>query len=285
MRLLPLLLLTAQKCRGLSTLTIRSPRLYAPQALTPSTQVLLDASQSRYLARVMRVREGDAVRLFDGLTGEYEAVVDTVHKGRRGKGRGEDVVTLDVRGMTRSLEDKESSSSATLLFAPIRKARAKILIEKVVELGVTMLVPVVTERTQEKLDQDDMSKLRAVIIEAAEQSERLTVPQLMDPEPLSAVLSKWEAATPLLLCSERKSAPPLLDALGRSDNAAFLVGPEGGFSDAEFKLLEALQSVQPVSLGPNILRAETACVYVLSCWNARSLTKPSQGKGGEQKKC
>jgi 16S rRNA (uracil1498-N3)-methyltransferase len=151
----------------------------------------------------------------------------------------------------------------TLLFAPIKSARLDFLVEKATELGATHLRPVMTERTQ--ADRVNTRRLRETAREAAEQCGRMDVPIVDEPEKLAAVLAKWPGEAPLYLCAESGEAIPMRDAV-MAGPGAVLVGPEGGFSPAEFTHLRGLPFVVPVSLGPRILRAETAAIAALTCW-------------------
>lgn len=315
---------------------IRAPRLYVGGSrvrLHIGQVVELSPDQTRYLLSVMRLREGSIVRVFDGVSGEYSAeVCGFGHSGKVRRGRpvgGSQQVHLRVNHLTRrqpmacSANDQPEMPDIELIFAPIRKQRLKIMVEKAVEVGATRLTPVITARTQANaIDQSTLGKLGlSTAVEAAEQCERMTVPPVgKTAVPLVSLLkerqslyrdanrSNFTTATGVIgddLYSnndnryevdgqeERKrvpcfifvlkerdvDAPPLLDALeeyaqairdmkGRPPQASILVGPEGGFDQEEIHLLATLPIVRFVSLGSNILRAETAAVYALICWSA-----------------
>jgi 16S rRNA (uracil1498-N3)-methyltransferase len=150
------------------------------------------------------------------------------------------------------------------LFAPLKKDPLAFLVEKATELGVSALYPVVTEYAETKAF--SVSKAETYAIEAAEQCERLTVPPIHPLQPLADVLKAWPEGRVLYVCVERKEAPVLLKALDPSKEAAFLVGPEGGFSEKDLEVLKEYDFVRFVSLGPLILRAETAGVVALAVY-------------------
>ncbi|CAM9397851.1 unnamed protein product [Laminaria digitata] len=283
--------------------------------------VQLSPDQARYLVSVMRLREGSPVRVFDGINGEFLAAVcgvqDKRSSGRGGRARrsggggsGIDQVELRIECLTRPQPTGDDGAGhgahvpdVELVFAPIRKQRLKMLVEKAVEIGASRLTPVLTARTQKGAvaDASALGKLGIVTaVEAAEQCERMTVPHVgATPMTLASLFQELERVVldTVFVCKERDvSAPPLLEALaeyardtGRdichkgSDggssgdsnsssnynaSAAFLVGPEGGFDPEEISFMAAFPFVRFVSLGPTVLRAETAVVYALSTWSA-----------------
>ena len=159
-----------------------------------------------------------------------------------------------------------------LAFAPIKRARIDFLVEKATELGVSALLPVFTRHTA--VERVNVERLRAHAVEAAEQTERLSVPTLHEPQTLSGLLANWPAPRRLLMCDEAGSGAPIalalaaLDGPARAAPWAILIGPEGGFAADELANLHGLPFVTPVSLGPRILRADTAAIAALSCWQA-----------------
>ncbi len=231
------------------------PRLHLEDPpLRAAVTVSLDAARSHYLSRVLRLAAGDAVALFNAEDGEWRARV----------------VALDRRGVRLAVEDRLRPPCAepgpSLWFAPPRRTRLEWLVEKAVELGVGGFRPVITERTVARLQRPE--RLRAIAVEAAEQCGRLTVPEFAPTRPLARALVE-EAPAALLFADEAGDGRPLLKALdGEGPEPAFLVGPEGGFTPAERAMLRARTTVRPVSLGPRILRSETAALYMLACWGA-----------------
>jgi 16S rRNA (uracil1498-N3)-methyltransferase len=229
-------------------------RLHVSHPLGPGQAVPLDEGQANYLFAVMRLAPGDGLRLFNGRDGEWRAEV--AEAGRR---RGVLVCRAQVAAQA-------MPPDLWLMFAPLRKERTALVVEKAVELGVRRLVPVTTRFTQG--DRFRADKARAHAIEAAEQCGALFVPDLADPQPLARVLAGWDAGRPLLWADESRAGEGASVAALAPAPAAILIGPEGGFSDEEKALLRGLPFVRPLALGPRILRAETAALAALVLWQA-----------------
>jgi 16S rRNA (uracil1498-N3)-methyltransferase len=211
-------------------------------------------AQAHYLFNVMRLGPGDAVALFNGRDGEWRAVV--AQAGRRG---GE----LLCEAQSAPQQDPPD---LWLLFAPIRKARTDFIVEKAAELGAARILPVQTDFTNaERLRPD---RLRAHAVEAAEQCGGTFVPEVADLAPLGRVLAGWDGARRILWADESLCGAAATLAAAAPGPWAVLVGPEGGFSEAERARLRGLDFVLPVSLGPRILRADTAAVAALALWQA-----------------
>ena len=232
------------------------PRLFIDAALSSGEMVALSDNQANYILRVMRLGEGSPVRVFNGRDGEWRAAV-VPQSGKRASIVPErqsrpQVETLDL----------------TLFFAPLKKARTDFVVEKACELGVRRIQPVMTERTQSSRVRRD--RLQSVVIEAAEQTERMDVPEVFDDVPLISALEGWPSSKPLYYCDEAGDARPMREVLSEaSDTAAgILIGPEGGFSPKEREWLRKIEHIQPVTLGPRILRAETAVVAALTLWQS-----------------
>jgi 16S rRNA (uracil1498-N3)-methyltransferase len=233
-----------------------SPRLYTSLPLKAGMPVALETAQGHYLRNVMRLGAGDFIRLFNGVDGEFSARLETPAKKE----------TLAIPE-TLLFPQPAAASSVHLIFAPIKKARLDILIEKSVELGATHLYPVLTERTESrKLNE---ARIEAQIIEALEQCERLEKPKLHPLQKLEKLLPAWNGPR-ILACLEREAAPEISAHLASTAarETAILVGPEGGFTAKEIKYIVESGRCQPVSLGPAILRAETAAFYALSLVSA-----------------
>lgn len=233
-----------------------SIRLFVAAALAEGAALELAPEQAHYLKNVMRLGEGGAVALFNGSDGEYRARIAQVAR------RGMSVV------VEAQLRAQEPEPDLWLVFAPLKRARIDYLIEKATELGASALVPVLTRHTiVERLNLD---RLRAHAIEAAEQSERLTVPRIDAPRALDALLGAWDPARRIMLCDESGTAPPAATALQgqNAESWAVLIGPEGGFAETELDALRKLPFVLPVSLGPRILRADTAALAGLAVLQA-----------------
>jgi 16S rRNA (uracil1498-N3)-methyltransferase len=219
--------------------------------------VVLAAAQAHRLRNVLRLGPGAAVAAFNERDGEW--LCDLAESGQRG-------ARVAVR---RQLRAPEPEADLWLLFAPIKRARLDWVVEKATELGAAALLPVMTARTQpERLNRE---RLRALAIAAAEQCERLSVPDIAIPEPLDRVVAAWPAGRRLVLCDESGAGMPIAEALAgfpRQAPAALFVGPEGGFTDRELDALGKLPIVTRVGLGPRVLRAETAAVAALAVFQA-----------------
>jgi 16S rRNA (uracil1498-N3)-methyltransferase len=228
------------------------PRLHVEPILSEGLSLTLDGPQANYLAAVMRLGPGDRVKLFDDRSGEWLAEI--VEAGRKR-------VTLAVGAR---LREREAVPDLWLLFAPIKRGRIDWLVEKATELGVARLVPGVTRRTI--VDRVNVDRLRAHAIEAAEQCERTALPELAEPVKLAALLRDWPAERALYFADEAGGEP--LGRLAAPGPAAILTGPEGGFTGEERAAVRALPQARPVSLGPRILRADTAALAAISLWMA-----------------
>src|SRR5438445_1676911 len=198
-------------------------RLYVTAELAPGGAVELTAGQAHYLRSVLRLNPGEAVAVFNAAEGEWLCSVAEI-----GRNRVRLIVERQLRGA-----EPERETDLWLLFAPIKRARLDWLVEKATELGVSALLPVWTARTQ--VERLNLERLRAHAIEAAEQSERLSVPELRSPERLGQVLAAWSEGRRLIVCDESGAGEPIVEAATRlpAGPAAFLVGPEGGFDETE----------------------------------------------------
>jgi 16S rRNA (uracil1498-N3)-methyltransferase len=223
------------------------PRLFVDQDLVEAQNVTVDGN---YLVAVLRLGPGDQVKLFDDRDGEWLAEIVAAGKKR---------VTLVVE---RLLRERESVPDFWLVFAPIKRGRIDWLVEKATELGVARLVPVLTRRTV--VDRLNLDRLRAHAIEAAEQCERTALPTLDEPQKLAALLENWPAGR-ILYFADENGGEPFAPVPGA---AAILIGPEGGFTDEERQAVRALPQARPISLGPRILRADTAALAATSLWMA-----------------
>lgn len=200
----------------------------------------------------MRTKPGDPVKLFDDLTGEWLGVANTVNR--------RDII-LDV---TDHLRDREPVPDLWLCAAPLKKGRIDWMAEKACELGVARLVPVVTRRSV--VERPKLDRLRTHMIEAAEQCDRTALPQLAETVKLDTLLREWPANRALFFADETGGAPAAEAMAARKGPAAILIGPEGGFDDAEREAIRALPQAVGVGLGPRILRAETAAAAAVAIW-------------------
>ena len=234
-----------------------TPRLLVEQDLAAGQIIPFSRTQAHYLQRVLRRRHGDSVRLFNGRDGEWLAHIDT--KAPEVAGHLQDQLR----------EQLPPPAPLTLFFAPIKRTRQEILIEKAVEMGATILQPVKTRYTDGRLIKPD--RARAIIREAVEQSEGLHLPELLPEISLQKAVSALPDDLPLYFCAESGAAIPLASALNARPplaGVAFLIGPEGGFSEAEIEGLKQRPKTLAVGLGPRILRAETAVTAALALWQA-----------------
>jgi len=234
-------------------------RLFVGEALAADAEILLDSDRAHYLRNVLRLQPGDAVGLFNGRDGEWRARIASF--GRR-----------DARlAVTTRSRAQSATPDIWLAFAPIKRQRVDWLVEKATELGVSRMIPVLTRRTI--VTRVNLDRLRAHAIEAAEQTERLDVPVVDDAVTVEKLLRDWPRGRRLLLCAEAGAARPLADVLAEFPrNAvppmAVMTGPEGGYAPEELDALVSLPFVTPVGLGPRILRADTAAIAALACWQA-----------------
>jgi 16S rRNA (uracil1498-N3)-methyltransferase len=230
-------------------------RLFVEQPIAAGAAVTLSEGQAHYLRHVMRAKAGAAVQLFNGRDGEWRAVLDLSNKRH--------VSALPER-QTRT---QEPPGDLWFCFAPIKKTASEFLAQKATELGASALQPVITRRTI--VSRVNVGRMFANAIEAAEQSDRLDVPECRDPETLGALLGAWPSTRTILFCDEG-GAPPMIEALKGRDlsSAAVLAGPEGGFDPEERAAIRALPQCVPVSLGPRILRADTAALAALAILQA-----------------
>ncbi len=231
-------------------------RLFVDAALSPGAGLALPADQAHYLLTVMRAGAGTPVAVFNGRDGEWLAALEPV--GRKG-------ACLHLRA---PLRPQEAEPDLWLLFAPIKRARIDFIAEKATELGVSVLQPVFTRHTVMSRVNDE--RLRAIAVEAAEQCERLSVPMVRPAQALDTLLAAWPNERRLILLDEGGGGRPVAEALTAlpPGPAALLVGPEGGFAPSEQTALRALPFAVPVGLGPRILRADTAALAALACYQA-----------------
>jgi 16S rRNA (uracil1498-N3)-methyltransferase len=227
-------------------------RLFIDADLSPDVELAASEAQAHHLGSVMRRRPGDVVAVFNGRDGEFLARITALNRG---------VARLAVERQVRSHMDEPD---LWLAFALLKRHATDLVVQKATELGVTALLPVITERTG--AERVNLQRLRSITVEAAEQCERLTLPDLQEPQSLAALLRGWPARRRLFAAVERGEYSRAASAQGVP--AALLVGPEGGFTPAELDALRLHALVQPVSLGPRILRAETAAIVGLALLQA-----------------
>jgi 16S rRNA (uracil1498-N3)-methyltransferase len=230
-----------------------SIRLFVSAPLAEGAEVHATPGQAHYLGTVMRRGPGASVRLFNGADGEWQARLASIKRDRA-------VLAVETR-----LRAQAAEPDLWLAFALLKRDATDLVAQKATELGASALLPVTTERTN--AERINAARMTVIATEAAEQSERLTVPRVVPLQRLPDLLAEWPAGRTLFAAIERSDAAPLRPRQG-GNMAALLVGPEGGFSERELDALRARPFVVPVSLGPRILRAETASIAGLALLQA-----------------
>ena len=231
-----------------------APRLFVEGALGAGQERVLDGAAAHYLGVVMRRGVGDAVLLCDDISGEWLATVGHADKRR---------VVLSVE---QRLRPREDVPDLWLCASPLKKPHFDMVLEKATELGAARIVPVVMARSV--ADKLNAERARAIVTEAAEQCARTALPEIAPVMTLKALLAGWPADRTLFLADEDGGAPALAAMAARPGPAALLIGPEGGFTDEERRAIRALAATAPVTLGPRILRAETAAIAMTALWMA-----------------
>jgi 16S rRNA (uracil1498-N3)-methyltransferase len=247
-----------------------TPRLFVSADLSAGSALVLDDEQSNYLLRVLRLGVGGEVRLFNGRDGEWDTAITSV-TGKR--------ATVSPVSLRRP-QPASAAPAMTLLFAPVKKDETDLIVEKATELGAVSICPVLTQRTQTRTVRLD--RFNKIALEAAEQTERLDLPAIADLAGLDQALDALTPGTAVIFCDEagdEAGAPwggdvgragparAVLESL-RGRDAAILIGPEGGFTPEERAFLRARPDTFAVSLGPRILRAETAAISAMTLWQA-----------------
>jgi len=231
-------------------------RLFVEAPLSEGAAVVCNAEQANYLRNVLRLGPGDSILVFNGRDGEWQA--ELAEAGKRG-------ASLAVRRRTRA---QEAGPDVDYLFAPLKRARLDYMVQKATEMGVARLRPVMTRRTM--AERVNIDRMRANAIEAAEQCGILRIPAVDEPEKLDRVVAGWDPKRTLIFCDEGSEGRSPLTTLAKVQPGplALLVGPEGGFEEGERELLASKPFVVRISLGPRILRADTAAVAALALVNA-----------------
>ena len=235
-------------------------RLFVEAGLAAGTDVPLSEAQAHHLRHVMRRADGADLLLFNGRDGEWRGSLAL---------QGKKAASARVTAQTRP---QASEPDLWLCFAPIKRARIDLIAEKATELGVSVLQPVLTQHTA--VERVNVERLQANAREAAEQTERLSVPEVRAPVELMKLLADWPGGRRLLMCDETGGGPPIAEALAALDKDAraapwaIVIGPEGGFAAGELDALRRIKNVTSVGLGPRILRADTAALAALAVWQA-----------------
>lgn len=231
-----------------------APRLFVEPLLAAGDVRQIDGNAAHYLGQVMRVKPGDAVILCDNESGEWAARVETVAKRH---------VELAIFERLRA---REAVPDLWLVIAPVKKPNFDLVLEKATELGVDRIVPVLTRRSV--VDKVNAERARTIMTEAAEQCARTALPSIGELVPLAKLLANWPEGRTLFMADELGGEPAAEAFAAASTPAAILIGPEGGFDEAERSAIRALPKARAITLGPRILRAETAAIAATSLWMA-----------------
>ena len=232
-----------------------SIRLFCEVTLTVGEKINLETEQSHYLKNVMRCKINEKILVFDNCTGEYTAEIVNIHK------RSIDIEILE------KTKPRYVPGDVWLIFCPLKKTRTDFLIEKSTEIGLRKFLPTFSNKTQTKIV--SLTRSRKNIVEAVEQCGGTFIPEILPISSLAEVIEELPEDRILIFCDESLESRNINECLllDRPEKVAILVGPEGGFSDSERKLLRAKKNILPVSLGNRILRAETAAVSALTMWH------------------
>ena len=233
-----------------------SIRLFCEVTLTVGKTISLETEQSHYLKNVMRCKINEKILVFDNVTGEYAAEIINIHK------RSVDIEILE------KTKTRYVPGDVWLIFCPLKKTRTDFLIEKSTEIGLRRFLPTFSNKTQTKTI--SLNRCRKNIVEAVEQCGGTFIPEILPISSLAEVIEELPEDRILIFCDESLESRNINECLllDRPEKVAILVGPEGGFSDSERKLLREKKNILPVSLGNRILRAETAAVVALTMWHS-----------------
>jgi 16S rRNA (uracil1498-N3)-methyltransferase len=234
----------------------RAQRLFVPDDLGAGGVVALGRDQANYLVNVLRLHDGAGVHIFNGRDGEWLARL-------RREGRRDASLVIDVRTRVQA-----GGPDLHYLFAPLKRSRLDYMVQKATELGAARLSPVLTRHTM--AERVNLDRMRANVIEAAEQCGILSVPEVTDPMPIAKALATFESTRTLVFCDEDAPVTSPIDALAKVARGpvAVLIGPEGGFAPDERERLIAMPNVVRLALGPRIMRADTAAVAAMALVNA-----------------
>ena len=232
-------------------------RLYFPGKLSLEDPVKLENKQVHYLINVMRKKIDDSILVFNSVNGEFLAKISEIYKN---------TIIIDIIKKTR---DVEIENDIWLLFAPVKKSPTEYIVQKATELGVSKIIPIITERTITK--NLNLKRMQDIAIESSEQCERITIPEVCALKKLKDIIPNWDNGRIIFFCDEtiRNNDVVKIDFQNLSTKSfgAILVGPEGGFSTNETNYLREKKFIRPIDLGPRILRSDTAVIAALSLWH------------------
>ena len=233
-----------------------TPRLHLDAALSVNAEIILEREQGHYLVNVLRHGAGDAVQVFNSANGEWLAYLTEVAKK-----------SVRIR-IEKKLSEATPPPDIDYLFAPIKHQRLDYLVQKATELGARRLRPIITARTI--AERVNLERMRANVIEAAEQCNLVFLPEVHEPQKFDTILRAWDSSRTLIFCDETATVSDPLQALeGLKLPLAVCVGPEGGFTEDERKLLKSLPFVRAIKLGPRIMRADTVAIAALAMVQAK----------------
>ena len=232
-------------------------RLYFPGKLSLEDSVKLENKQVHYLINVMRKKIDDSILVFNSINGEFLAKISEIYKN---------TIIIDI---IKKIRDVKIENDIWLLFAPVKKSPTEYIVQKATELGVSKIIPVITERTITK--NLNLKRMQDIAIESSEQCERITIPEVCTIKKLKDLIPNWDNDRIIFFCDEtiRNNDVVKIDFQNLSTKSfgAILVGPEGGFSTNETNYLREKKFIIPIDLGPRILRSDTAAIAALSLWH------------------
>ena len=232
-------------------------RIYFPKRISLKQTVTITTKQLHYLINVMRKKKDDTLLIFNSVDGEYLAKISQIYK--------KNIVLV----IEKKIRDVETEIDLWILFALVKKAPTEYIIQKATELGASKIFPVITDRTNTK--QINLKRMQDIIIEASEQSDRLTIPEIFDLRKLKDVIESWDKSRIILYGDEtiRNQDEIKFDFqnISSKSSGAILIGPEGGFSNDEIDYLRKKTFIRPIDLGPRILRSDTAIISTIVLWH------------------
>lgn len=232
-------------------------RLYFPGKLSLKSPIKLENKQVHYLINVMRKKIDDSILVFNSVNGEFLAKISEIYKN---------TIIIDI---IKKIRDVKIENDIWLLFAPVKKSPTEYIVQKATELGVSKIIPIITERTITK--NLNLNRMQDIAIESSEQCERITIPEVCSVKKLKDLISNWDNDRIIFFCDETIRNNDVVKKdfqnLSTKSFGAILVGPEGGFSANETNYLREKKFIRPVDLGPRILRSDTAVIAALSLWH------------------
>ena len=232
-------------------------RLYFPGKLSLKSPIKLENKQVHYLINVMRKKIDDSILVFNSVNGEFLAKISEIYKN---------TIIIDI---IKKVRDVKIENDIWLLFAPVKKSPTEYIVQKATELGVSKIIPVITERTITK--NLNLNRMQDIAIESSEQCDRITIPEICAVKKLKDLILNWDNDRIIFFCDETIRNNDVVKKdfqnLSTKSFGAILVGPEGGFSANETKYLREKKFIRPIDLGPRILRSDTAVIAALSLWH------------------